>query len=324
MGIKTWFACGMVATFGLAATACDSDDAEGFVAGDEAVTPRSTQWNDFRLNDFRLNDFRLNSVRFNDFRLNGDSTAVYIQTYGYDLPGGEYVYNGGVAGGMLQIHSDGGTLDGWDVENTIIDYKIVQNGVTTWKEVWIKMADPIAPYSDVWTYDLDLRVNGGPWEKLCKDSNGNPTQALLIGEAWNPTTGAKISPRPSNVVTFACRTAALAKCVEFGYRPWASKNGVALANHHQACTRMVRADYCGTGQSHTLNGTPVHVLDALGIQTQSPNTPYAVEAEWGPNGATCLNPGNTRLPNQTIGCNIPTCGASFASGGLIQSGKLVQ
>jgi len=323
MGIKTWFVCGIVATIGCAAAACD-DGAEGFVSEPEAVSPRLTQWNDFRLNDFRLNDFRLNSVRFNDFRLNGDTTSVYIETYGYDLAGGDYVYDGGLSGGMLRINSDGGTIDEWDVENTIIDFKVVQNGVTTWKEVWIKLADPIAPNSDVWVYNLDLRVGGGPWESLCKDGNGNPTQALLIGDAWNPTTGAKISPRPTNVVTFACRTAALAKCVEFGYRPWASKNGVALANYHQACTRMVRADYCGTGQAHTVNGTPIHVLDTLGLQTQSPNTPYAVEAEWGPNGAVCLNPGNTRLANQTIGCSIPTCGASFASGGLIQSGKLTQ
>jgi hypothetical protein len=125
-------------------------------------------------------------------------------------------------------------------------------------------------------------------------------------------------------VTFACRTAALAKCVEFGYRPWSVKSGTSLADHHQACTRMVRADYCGTGQAHTVSGTPVHVLDKLGVQTADPNVPYVVEAEWGPNGATCLNPANTRLPNQAIGCNLPTCGGSFASGGLIQSGKLVQ
>jgi hypothetical protein len=315
---------GMAATIGLAATACDDDGAEGLATGDDVVTARTTQWNDFRLNDFRLNDFRLNSFRFNDFRLNGDSTAVYIQTYGYDLPGAKSVTDGSLAGGMLQIHADGGTIDAWDVEDTIINYRVVENGVTTWKDVWIKLADPLAVGSDVWVYDLDIRVDGGPWEKLCKDSNGNPTEALLIGDAWNPATGAKISPRPTNVVTFACRTAAIAKCIEFGYRPWASKHGVALANHHQACTRMVRADYCGNGQAHTLNGTSIHVLDQLGLHTQSPNTSYVVEAEWGPNGATCLNPTNTRLANQTIGCAIPVCGASFASGGLIQSGKLVQ
>ena len=64
------------------------------------------------------------------------------------------------------------------------------------------------------------------------------------------------------------------------------------------------------------------VLDQIGVQNKDPYIKYAVEAEWGPNGAVCLNPGNTRLANQSIGCQIPTCGTSFASGGLIQSGKI--
>lgn len=158
MGIKTWFVCGMVATIGCGAAACDSDDAEGFESELEAVSPRVTQWNDFRLNDFRLNDFRLNSFIFNDFRLNGDSTSVYIETYGFDLAGGDYVYDGSLSGGMLRINSDGGTLDEWDVENTIIDYKVVQNGGTTWKEVWIKLANPLAPGSE--RLDVQPRSSG--------------------------------------------------------------------------------------------------------------------------------------------------------------------
>lgn len=65
---------------------------------------------------------------------------------------------------------------------------------------------------------------------LCLDSNGNRTDTLLIGEAWNPTTGAKITPKPSNTITLACRTAALAKCVEFGYRPSIPTCGASFAS----------------------------------------------------------------------------------------------
>lgn len=290
--------------------------------GEGAVQARFLEWNDFRLNDFRLNDFRLNASVFNDFRLNGDTTSDWIEIEDFYLPNGGYSFTGTLAGGMLRIQTGSGWLEEWDVEGTTIDYKVKKNGVTTTKEVWLKWANEIAPYSDVWTYDADVRVNGGSWQPLCVDGNGNRTQTLLIGDAWNPANGSKITPRPSNVITLACRSAALAKCVEFGYRPWASKNGKALADYHQACTRMVRADYCGDGTAHTVTGTPIHVLDQIGIQNAAQGQSYAVEAEWGPNGAKCLNPGNTRLPNQTIGCNIPTCGASFASGGLIQSGKL--
>ncbi len=306
---------------------CDAVDEPEAVQedfGGGAVQAREFQWNDFRLNDFRLNDFRLNSSRFNDFRLNGDTTSDWIEIYDFWLPNGGSSFTGQLSGGMLKINDGWGWLEEWDVEGTIIEYHIKKSGLTqVTKQVWLKWADPLAPYSDVWKYDADIRTNGGPWEPLCLDSNGNRTDTLLIGEAWNPTTGAKITPKPSNSITLACRTAALAKCVEFGYRPWASKNGTALANHHQACTRMVRADYCGTSTPHTVSGTPIHVLDKIGIQNVGQGVNYVVEAEWGPNGATCLNPANTRLPNQTIGCNIPTCGASFASGGLIQSGKVL-
>ena len=67
---------------------------------------------------------------------------------------------------------------------------------------------------------------------------------------------------------------------------------VNLADHHQACTRMARADYCGDGVPHTLNNTPIDVYDRLVpyIQTLASvgNKEWKVEAEWGPNGALCL------------------------------------
>lgn len=308
---------------------CDSDDgaAAAGAAGDGdfgagVVQARDAVWNDWRLNDWRLNDWRLNASRFNNSKLNGDTANDWIQIFDFWLPNGGSSLTGNLQGGMLRIDTSSGWLEEWDVEGTIITYKIKKNGVTTTKEVWLKWAKELGAYSGVWAYDADIRTNGGSWSPLCTDASGNRTDTLLIGDAWNPTNGAKITPRPTNVITYACRTAALAKCVEFGYKPWATKNGTALADHHQACTRMVRADYCGDSTPHTATGTSIHVLDQLGIQNQAQGVTYAVEAEWGPNGATCLNPGNTRLPNQTIGCNIPTCGAPFASGGLIQSGKI--
>jgi hypothetical protein len=135
---------------------------------------------------------------------------------------------------------------------------------------------------------------------------------------WDPSSGDRLAATGDGL-TFACRDAALAKCVEWGYYPW----DPALREHHQACTRMVRADYCGDGTAHTIYGTPVHVLDQVGVQGADPEQQYVVEAEWGPNGAVCLNPANMRAGQAPLDCDIPVCGASFASGGLIQSGKIV-
>lgn len=294
----------------------DDDDAADF--GGAVVQARTAQWNDLRINDLRINDLRINGARLSTSKLYGDTTDEYVQLNGIDVYGEGRYTSGTILGSELTF--DGGWIRGVDLIWADFDFTVREDGVTKHKWVTVNDADKVSG-TDIWEYDLDLQVGYGPWEPLCLDSNGNPTRAILLADVWNPTTGAKISPRPSGGFTFACKGAALAKCVDFGYRPWASGT---LADYHQACTRMVRADYCGNGTSHTVSGTQIHVLDQIGLQNVDPVAQYVVEAEWGPNGAVCLNPDNTRLPNQTIECNIPTCGASFASGGLIQSGKIVQ
>ena len=74
-----------------------------------------------------------------------------------------------------------------------------------------------------------------------------------------------------------CRGAVLAKCTEFGYRRWATAtrcslgsgcSDVALAPIHQACTRMMRADYCGDGMPNTVDGHPIDIYDALGVNVE--------------------------------------------------------
>lgn len=304
------------------------DEAEVFGADDAddgVVQARNVVINDIRLNDIRLNDIRLNGSQFNDIRLNGDTPSEWLEVTDFWLPNGGTSFTGQLQGGMLRIQTGSGWLDEWDVEGTIITYAVTENGSTKTKEVWLKWANELGAYSGVWSYVADLRTNGGPWQPLCLDAQGNRQDTLLLGDVWDPDDGNKLA-RSANIITFACRSAALAKCVEFGYKPWASKNGTPLANYHQACTRMVRADYCGDGQSHTVSGTQIHVLDQLAIQKKAVGVSYDVEAEWGPNGATCLNPGNRRHAELPVVCEdshtIPLCGASFASGGLIQSGKL--
>jgi trimethylamine:corrinoid methyltransferase-like protein len=83
---------------------------------------------------------------------------------------------------------------------------------------------------------------------------------------------------------------------------------------------MVRADYCGDGVSHTVEGVAIHVLDEIGIEEVDPNAVYTIEAEWSSAGATCLNPESTRLTGASVTCELAACGESFASGGLIQTG----
>lgn len=320
-GECTWIC---VAAMSWALLGCDPDEGGSGAEPDELATPRLFHDNGVRLNGVRLNGVRLNGVRLNGVRLNGDvGTTDYVEVLDFELPDWSSAVDSWLVGSNLHVETDyGWELTDWDLEDSIVHVAVKEEGVLKQRELWIKSVVQIGTSSDVFAYDIDIRDAGGPWKPLCTDELGAATRAILLGDVWDPDTGARVAPRPSGALTFACRTAALAKCVEFGYAPWRSKNGVQLAEHHQACTRMLRADYCGTGQAHTVAGVPVHVLDPLGIQKADPTKAYAVEAEWGPNGATCLNPGNTRLAGQTAGCSLPACGSAFASGGLIQSGKL--
>lgn len=61
---------------------------------------------------------------------------------------------------------------------------------------------------------------------------------------------------------------------------------VTLRQHHQACTRMIRADYCGDGRSHTNDGTLIDVWDGFGLQGRSA---WPLESSWKAGGASCVN-----------------------------------
>ena len=150
-------------------------------------------------------------------------------------------------------------------------------------------------YADVYLYDLTYRAKSSdPWASYC----GTPgVKAVPMKNYWDLETGDRIdNPK---VVTFGCEDAALAKCVLWGYRPWATatkckKNGkncqqISLTDHHQACTRMARADYCGTGVPATVAGTLIDIYDNLSPQLQTPYTDWPAEAEWTPDGASCVN-----------------------------------
>jgi hypothetical protein len=63
-----------------------------------------------------------------------------------------------------------------------------------------------------------------------------------------------------------------------------SSNDTQLA--FNACLRAVRADYCGEGVTHTVDGTQI---DLYGVtEKHSSNPPYLLEATWNERGALCI------------------------------------
>ena len=171
--------------------------------------------------------------------------------------------------------------------------------------------------ADVLEYVVSYSTREG-WRPLCGVSDdGAPVGAVPLAGRWNlevdvPGSGSFIDDPAS--FTFACQGYALAKCVEAGYKPWLTGKSctkgkcttVSLADYHQACTRLLRADYCGDGRSHTVDGQELNMYDGFGIRTDA--GAWLPEAEWDGKGARCV-------ARQRIAGEVPSCLASLATEG---------
>jgi hypothetical protein len=194
--------------------------------------------------------------------------------------------------------------------------------------------DAAEAQGDTWHYTVSYWTAGG-WRPLCPGDT-SPDQALTaiaLAGRWDyrqgvPGGGAHIAE--PGVITFACANAALAKCVSFGYAPWRQTvqctsegcDTVSLASYHQACTRMVRADYCGDGRSFTRDGTLINLYDGVGIQLDTES--WAIEAEWDAQGARCISQrrlGSSSGPSCARNLYPTDCGAPahFNSGTLLMT-----
>ncbi|KFE67977.1 ADYC domain-containing protein [Hyalangium minutum] len=175
---------------------------------------------------------------------------------------------------------------------------------------------------DVWSYRVSYQNTGdGQWYPICTNADGSATGAIALENRWDYREGVSGGGRKiydANSFTFACEGAALAKCVRFGYAPWRSVNGVSLEDHHQACTRMVRADFCGNGSSYTVNGNLINLYDSLGVQSDTES--WVGEAEWTAEGASCFS-SQTRAttPIQCGERQVSTCARSFSTKTLLIS-----
>ncbi|MEZ4449828.1 MAG: ADYC domain-containing protein, partial [Nannocystaceae bacterium] len=104
----------------------------------------------------------------------------------------------------------------------------------------------------------------------------------------------------------ACRSGAVGKAIHWGYNP--AKWGMEL---HELATRVVRADYCGTGVSFTQAGNAVQLHDKLTPQVNEfSKVTLTDEAAWDLDlsRATCVTlPRDHALRNgfQGIDCGGP-------------------
>jgi hypothetical protein len=244
-------------------------------------------------NGGNLNGGNLNGGNLNGGNLNGNDLSQFMVSVNY--------YPAKRLGALLeQVWLEGTTFMGvkgghFYSGDDFQDAEFVGNlgnGNTVHLRVFGITRAP-APNEDLRLYDVKFFGSDGVWHPACRDYSGTPVLAMPLQGVWDyrqgvPGGGSKTED-PSRF-TFACMGGAIAKCVLWGYRPWSSFNNIPLALYHQACTRLVRADYCGDGKSYTQQGTFINLYDKLGIQQDTED--WVFEAEWDEGGARCFYPLN--------------------------------
>jgi hypothetical protein len=262
---------------GCAADIGEPDDPE--LVDVEAISVNGRYLNGVILNGRYLNGRYLNGVYLNGRYLNGTTLS------GLSLQGSQLI--GASATGQLT----GTQLVGVELTGVLSDRKTIR--------LLIQGARTLSgANADVWVYGIDF-WDGTAWSSACgHDKSGAQVEAIALAGRWDTREGTASGGdyiADSTMFTLGCRgLGAIAKCVEMGYKPWATRSvcsgktctSVPLRDHHLACTRMVRADYCGDGLSHTLDGTEINVYDEVGVQADRAN--WYIDAEWDPDGAACI------------------------------------
>lgn len=175
-------------------------------------------------------------------------------------------------------------VKGQDVEGT--ELTIVEGGRSLKLKITQVELDPQDSEQETYLYTVLYHDPvSKQWQNYCLPDRNNVAKAIPLSGTWDKTGNHHENGR----ITFACTNGVLAKCVRIGYKPWKTVQGRSLRDFHQACTRMVRADYCGSGRTHTKEGTVIDIYDRVRIQTRTPASGMVFEAAWSPDGAVLIN-----------------------------------
>jgi len=164
--------------------------------------------------------------------------------------------------------------------------------------------DPDAKNGEVWLHTFSAELADGTWQNVCDPGPDGRRQGFPV--AGRPRADGMLEPADPGVFELACSSGALGKCVRFGYRPWAFKDGLELREVYNACIRMVRADYCGNGTATTKDGQAIDIYDDLAIQKAENDPAMDFEAGWTEEGAACVRRVRVK-ENVTLDSLVATC-----------------
>jgi hypothetical protein len=192
-----------------------------------------------------------------------------------------------VVGTSLQARlSDGRRLTGADLTGAVMTIAD-RHGRQILVRINGAQVDPLDRKRARWLYGLsEYDPVNDTWHDYCHPDSEGRSLAFPLSGTTTDDGGFQLS---SENVSFSCTSGALAKCIRMGYEPWAfTHKGAPLLDTFRSCIRMVRADYCGDGRSHTRDGTLIDVYDRFGIQLRVPAPDLTFEAAWAPDGAVCV------------------------------------
>jgi len=134
-------------------------------------------------------------------------------------------------------------------------------------------------------YRLQLSEKENEWQDACSIFRED---AVTVSGVWDEK-GDHHSA--TDRFTVSCgQSGAIGKC-SMDYDPRRLQKGATLQwmqDARQACTRMMRADYCGDGKSQTQHGQRIDYEDSRKIASFD-NTKNPVEASWDASGAVCVS-----------------------------------
>ncbi len=237
-----------------------------------------------------------NGVSLNGFQLNG----VILQgggARGGERRGGRASDGGGESGGgprpvrvsktRFIVQKDDGSIA---TREELVGALLVaagENGITEAFRI-DGMEEFSSPATgDIFFYTFSVKNrNSGKWVDFCHPDKRGDQKGFPIAGFWDEM-GNHV--RSDHEYSITCTSGTIGKCVLMGYLPWKkADNGESLWEYHEACVRMLRADYCGNGRHHTREGTLVEVFDRMGVQVDTAEAGLTFEAAWNEHGAVCM------------------------------------
>ncbi len=262
---------------------------------------------------FRLPEFNTKGlpntfgIIYKEFRVGGqlyDLAAINDRLVGY-YPGTTTiaVQHQALAGGQIVFAHPGEPDSGLSPGTfTVTINHVTAVGQTFW----------VAPYTPVETYELLYEgASATPRTPLCKrpptedlDEEGriiiNRFESIFFtGDRYNSQTKTVFSSTPvlaprvfANWINVACAGSVTAK-LHLNRHTTASQATAATGYstthaQRQAMLKMYAGDFCGSGNSYTVAGTPIHWENGLGQHSPYVNQ-KSWESLWDSHGAKCLD-----------------------------------